>query len=266
MNQINKKIVILGCGWLGKLTGEALIKDGFQVFGSYRSENSKRDIEKLKIEPIHLDLQDISQYSMKFIGDVDYALIMFPPKSSPRYSENLVQLASYFSAKTKFVFTSSIGVYPKLSGTFNEDSEVLSEKLSPLVSAENKLRKYLKNRITILRLGGLFGPNRHPIKYIQGKEFEDDGTTPINLIHSSDVTKAIRKIIESDSFGRIYNLVFPDHSQKKEYYSQAAEKLKLSPPKFGSTPSIDRKINGNRIEAETSFRYTFPVSYFTDFE
>lgn len=260
------KIAILGCGWLGQLVGKELVDNEFQVFGSYRNDVSKTKLEGLKITPIHLDLGDISQLSIKLLDNIELVLIMFPPNSNSSYENLLVNLALKFNKNTRFIFTSSIGVYPKSPGIFDEESEVLSENTSRLVITENNLRKHLRNRLTILRLGGLIGPGRHPIYHIQGRVFKDQGTAPINLIHSGDVTAVILEIIKYDVFGGLYNIVFPDHSPKKEYYSLAAEKLQLTPPQFGDIASIHRTVQGNRFEAETSFNYTFPVSYFTDFE
>lgn len=256
----NKNVLILGCGWLGKLVGTDLIQHGYHVFGTYRNDASKTQLLQLQIDPIYLDLSSISHFSINSTGNIDVVLIMFPPRSSSNYDTILMELVRKFDDKTTFLFTSSIGVYPKSHGIFNENSQLIQEDESILVGAEINLRRLLKNRLTTLRLGGLIGPDRHPIFNLQGKVLEEDGFTPINLIHACDVSEAIKVLVEAKSCGKIYNLVYPDHQLKNNYYSSIAKKLSLPPPMFGSTPSIHREVAGNCIESETLFKYSFPVT------
>ena len=85
------------------------------------------------------------------------------------YGDKLIEIVDQFPETSKFIFTSSTSVYENISGEYNEDSKKLIES-SPILIAEKKLSGLLNSRLTILRLGGLVGLNRHPINILQGKK------------------------------------------------------------------------------------------------
>lgn len=272
MNETKKKqkVVILGCGWLGKIVGEDLVKSGFDVFGSSRSEKNSHQIQELGIEPFYLDINHNSQISTEIIDNTSYVLIFFPPSienDSFKYHEILLALATQFHNDARFILTSSTGVYPQKSGIFDENYVFAEEEQSNrLKIAEDTLRYELGDRLTIFRPGGLIGPDRHPIYSLQGREISHDGSAPVNLVQGKDISRATQKIIESGIFGRTFNLVFPLHPTKKEYYQKAAETLELEPPKFGTRNALNRQIMGKSIQNEISFQYNHPIDNFLDFK
>lgn len=253
------KVTILGCGWLGCLLGEHLIREGHSVFGSFRSESGKDKIEKSKIVPFHLDLGLNSQISTEIKEGTEVLVIAMPPvrKDDPSfYGAELVKTVLEFSHKISVIFTSSIGVYPKREGEFNESYLFEnSEVESSVIQAEIQLKNALQNRLSILRLGGLIGPYRHPIKTLQGRTISNDGSSPINLIHSSDILKCISLLIEKSTYGKCYNLVFPIKKSKKIYYNLIAERHGLKRVEFGSGKSLNRSVNGSLVCEEMPFEY-----------
>jgi len=264
------KITIIGCGWLGLQVGKSLSREGHDVFGSHRSSERKKELEESLIKGFELDLNLKSQISTSIKENTDALVFSLPPvkKEDPDYYASLlVNCAHQFPDTTRVIFTSSIGVYPHKEGRFNEDYIFQESEENSLLNAESELRKLLGNRLTILRLGGLIGPGRHPIKSLQGKSISHDGSTPINLIHSEDICLAINAILAKDSDGKCYNLVFPTEISKKKYYSSMIEKYELKSILFGIDKALNRTIDGSLICNNLDFTYSLdPQNYNSELE
>jgi nucleoside-diphosphate-sugar epimerase len=267
MNSGGMKVVILGCGWLGQIVGEAFTKKGISVFGSYRRQEVAEELNKIGIHGFELDYNTSSELTKSVVDQATHVFIFITPSSAKRVSyETLVsELAEQFSSTTKFIFSSSTGVYPKDGGVYDESFSIDPDLPNRLFPAESALRKQLGKRLTILRLAGLIGPRRHPAYSLSGRELLNNGMNPINLIHANDIVLAIERLIDIDYFGHTYNLVNPNHPSKKTYYTMAAEHFGIEPPVFGSEIAENRLIIGNAIEGDTSFRYRHPIDNFDDF-
>ena len=254
-----KNITIIGCGWLGCILGRGLLEKGFNVSGSARSKDGLNRIIEAGISGFLLDLDSDFQLPEHILNTSDLVVLALPPqkRSVVAYYGNLLcGVVQKFPEKTRVILTSSTGIYPKINESFTEYySFKMSEQNTSLFQAEKKLQQLLRERLTILRLGGLIGPGRHPINSLAGRSIPNDGTGPINLIHSSDVLLAILLIVNEHIFGKCYNLVFPLVTSKNEYYNRIAMRKGLKPVLFGSEKALERKIDGKLITKQTGFEY-----------
>jgi len=267
MKKSENTVVILGCGWLGQIVGTALVKNGSTVYGSFRRTAVE---EKLKHKGIHgfeLDFNNSTTLPAHILEKATHVLTFITPSASTSqpYHDLLHNLLQQFRNDVRVIFSSSTGVYPKTTGTYTEDFEIDPSLPNRLFPAERTLQALLGDRLTILRLAGLIGPERHPAYSLSGRAMKDDGSNPVNLIHSNDIVSAIELLIENDYFGDTYNLCSPEHPPKKEYYSEAANYFGIEPPVFGESHAVKRLIEGNCIEKYTSFRYSHALDNFDDF-
>ena len=267
METSEQKVVILGCGWLGQIVGEALVKKGSHVFGSFRRSEVAEELEKLGITGFELDFNESLKIPEVVIQGTTHVLIFIPPSSSKRisYDTLLSELMAHFPETVQVILSSSTGIYPKDPGEYDESFNFDPKLPNRLLPAENTLRESLGSRLNILRLAGLIGPKRHPAYNLSGREVLNNGMNPINLIHASDIVGAIEWLLDNDYFGHTYNLVNPNHPAKNAYYSEAAAYFGIEPPEFGTEPAESRLITGNAIEQETSFRYRYAIDNFGDF-
>jgi nucleoside-diphosphate-sugar epimerase len=138
----------------------------------------------------------------------------------------------------------------------NENSNKIQNH--PVFLAEQKLEKLVGHRLTILRLAGLIGENRHPVKYFIQKNLIPNCNAPVNLVCQKDVINVIDLILEKQLFGKTYNIVNPSHPLKKDYYLNAAHELCNSLPKieFGNGGKL---VLGTKFEEEIGFKYNFPI-------
>ena len=265
---VHKNISILGCGWLGLPLAKALIATHFSVKGSTTSFDKLATLEENKIQPFLLSLNE-----NEIIGNIDdfleaseVLIIDVPPKLRGNCSENFVAKIKTLipfiekSSVTKVLFVSSTSVYA-------DDNLIVTEQTIPkpqteggkqLLEAEKLLQNNKKFQTTILRFGGLIGEDRHPIKFIAGRENLENPDAAINLIHQKDCIGIILKIIETNSWNEIFNAVAPFHPTRETYYTQKAIESNLVLPKFNTEkPSIGKVISSEKIIEVLD--YTFQI-------
>ena len=251
---------IIGCGWLGRSLAKKLLENGQTVFGSTTSNEKLSDLEKQGIVPFIVDSNE--SITSEIIELTDILILSIPPfcRNTPHvYADYISSIAMRFNAKTKVVFLSSTGIYPKKSGEYDEDYEFTEkEQETSLFNAEKQLFQVLGKRLSVLRLGGLIGEDRHPIYTILGQKIKQPNGC-INFVHQHDVVRAILHITEHHAFGEVFNVVYPDHPIRKDYYTKKCKELGLSKPHFEEDDSITRKISSKKIQQKLGFQFLLVV-------
>ena len=166
-----------------------------------------------------------------------------------------------FKSSTQFFFLGSTGIYPQKSGLFSEEYEFeKEEQANSLFQAEKKLTESLKDRLTILRLGGLFGNDRHPIYQLAGKIGVKNPFGKINFVGNNDIILVIQELAAQKKLGGVYNLVYPKHPTREEYYIQKAKQLSLDAPAFEHrTEEIIREISSKKIQSTLNFNFKHEI-------
>jgi nucleoside-diphosphate-sugar epimerase len=266
---INKmtKISILGCGWLGLPLAKALLEKGFSVRGSTTSVDKLSLLEDSGIEPFLIVLSEnkIDGNMTVFFDNSEILVIDIPPKLRGSEKENFV---SKIRNVIPFIEKSSIEKVLFISSTsvYNDDNLIITEETVPhpdiesgkqLLQAEQLLQSNEHFKTTVLRFGGLIGEDRHPIKFLAGREDLDNPDAPINLIHREDCIGIILKIIEHNCWDETFNAVAPFHPSRSAYYTQKAMDLNLALPKFNhENPSIEKTILSDKIENVLNYTFT----------
>lgn len=264
------QISILGCGWLGLPLAKRLIEKGYSVNGSTTSENKLSTLEEAGINPflIHVESDGILGNTDAFLAESKILIIDIPPKLR---SENPDSVKKVFVEKIKnlipFIEKSTIEKVLFISSTsvYGDDNNMVTEETVPnpetesgkqLLLAEALLQNNPNFETTILRFGGLIGEDRHPVKFLAGKENIENPDAPVNLIHQKDCIGIIEEIIKQSKWNEIFNAVASFHPTREEYYTQKAKDLNLVVPKFSSKKSnIQKTISSGKIE--TVLDYTF---------
>lgn len=260
------KISILGCGWLGLPLAKALLTNGFSVKGSTTSDEKLVTLKNAGIEPFLIALSENKTTGklIDFLENSEILIIDVPPKLRGSATENFV---SKIRNIIPFIENSSVGNVLFISSTsvYNDDEIFVTEETIPkpdtesgkqLLDTEQLLQNNSHFKTTILRFGGLIGEDRHPVKFLAGRENLDNPDTPVNLIHQDDCIGIILKIIETDSWNETFNAVAPSHPSRELYYTQKAKDLNLALPKFNSEQNSGGKIILS-ARIENVLKYTF---------
>ncbi|MBG6186886.1 SDR family oxidoreductase [Flavobacterium sp. CAN_S2] len=263
------KISILGCGWLGYPLAKALLKNGFSVKGSTTSDEKIAILKNAGIKPFLIALSEnkTSGNVTEFLENSEILIIDVPPKLRGSGTENFVSkirnVISFIekSSVEKVLFISSTSVYndDEIFVTEETIAKPYTESGKQLLETEQLLQSNINFKTTVLRFGGLIGEDRHPIKFLAGRENLDNPDAPVNLIHQDDCIGIILKIIETDSWNETFNAVAPSHPSRKLYYTQKAMDLNLALPKFNSEQNSGGKIIlSARIENVLKYTFTKP--------
>ncbi len=262
-----KKVSIVGIGWLGFFIAKERFKKGWQVVGTTRTNQKKEVLEKYVTHQVVYNLEDISEetHELECILNTNWLILTIPPSSSPHYTENIVGLVTQlkrYNPKANVIYLSSISVYGEQQGVISEQSPIqpITENAMKIAKLEERLNYLLRDKLFILRLGGLIGEDRHPINFLSGRKLKKPDQ-PVNLVHQEDVVRLIAEIMDEGLLSGLYNVCSPEHPDKSAYYSWVATQKKIAPPTFSfSEKKVDKVVTCETIK-ETNFQFKYPSPY-----
>lgn len=269
-----KTVSILGCGWLGKSLAKTLIAQGYSVKGSVTSPQKHAELQSIGIEPFTIELNNsgILGDIASFMANTQLLIIAIPPgiRRNPKanYKARIQHLASHISSypNCKVLHLSSIGVFGASQGKVDEihEPKPKTEVGKQLLLAEHTIMA-LKTATSIVRLGGLVGPNRHPVKQLSGKTEIPAPLAPTNLVHQKDVIDFLNAILNHNLWGHIFHCVSPVHHQRKEFYTNECLTHGLPLPHFSNAESNRTKIIlDTKSAALFEFEYQLAACSFKD--
>ncbi|MGF1686186.1 NAD-dependent epimerase/dehydratase family protein [Photobacterium japonica] len=238
----NTKVSICGCGWLGAPLAAQLVALGAEVWGS---RQQKEDVEALAAMGVHgvklqLPLDVASSSCLADFFTTDVLVINVPPGRQtgavPAWQKNVGQLiaAARHYGTQRIIFISTTAVYGGITGTVVESTPVQPETASGHAHAQMEqhvLQQWGEDAV-VLRLAGLIGPGRHPVRFLSGREGILQGGDRVNLIHQHDCIQAIKRIIQQWPGGQVLHLAAPEHPSRARYYCHMAAQAGLPLPQF----------------------------------
>jgi nucleoside-diphosphate-sugar epimerase len=257
----------MGCGWLGLPLAISLIKDGYRIHGTTTSEEKIRQLENKGIIPFLIALSEAGIHGnvSDFLKNVDVLVVNVPPKLRGNTQESFVQKIQFLhhevkkSKIQKVIFVSSTSVYGDVDGEVTEQTipQPSTNSGEQLLEAENIFKNDSELDTTIIRFGGLIGPNRHPVTMLSKRRKLSNGNAPINLIHLDDCIRIIGLIIANSWWNEIINGVYPEHPSKQKYYTKEAQKRNLQVPDYKVDNLTKGKIiHSNQLINVKNFEFT----------
>jgi nucleoside-diphosphate-sugar epimerase len=165
------------------------------------------------------------------------------------------------------IYTSSTAVYPQDGGMRVTEADPIggeAETTRLLIEAERLAREW-PGKATVLRLAGLYGPERtYLVDQVRKGEVAGRAETHLNLIHRDDVLGAMQAVWTRGSMAgghgesgpEIFNLADEGGATKGEVVAWLAERLGLTSPRFSGQPAggrrtltPDRIIDASRARA-----------------
>ena len=256
------KVSICGCGWLGLPLALSLKSQAIEVWGSKTTVEGANVLQQQGINSCLLTLPligDIDPTIVQFLT-TDVLIIAIPPgrkNLDPQdHIEKVMSLAT--AAKEagcqRIIFISTTSVYDPLQGEVLETTPVNPSSASGQLhyALEQQLRQQWQQQLTVLRLSGLIGPQRHPVTFLSGRQQLSAGKQPVNLVHLDDCIGVIFAIITQHPSMPIMHLAASTHPTREQYYTAMAIKLQLPLPEFGND---DNGINGKKINSNQTIRH-----------
>lgn len=219
------KLLLVGAGYVGMALLHYLKDKEHEIYVTTRDENR---VGLLKDYAKEVILLKSSEDLEKAIEKCEAMIVLIAPKNKQSYEDTYLAMAKSISSILKkrekpfyLIYTSSTGVYEGIDEEWAREDLILkpiSENGKILLQTENLLLGCTTT--CILRLGGIFGPDREigvRALRLADKELPGTGDEPTNHIHQGDIVSGIAFCLEHHLSG-IYNLVNNDHPLRKELY------------------------------------------------
>ena len=268
----NKRVVVFGCGYLGSSLALYAKKMGSSVVALTRNQKKADLLRQHAIEVVVAELSD-THWHNEISGRFDYAVNCVGSSGDGLngYEKSYVQgmqsilLWSAFHPITTLVYTSSTSVYPQSdASSVNEsaDTSLVGERGQILLRAEKFLsdsatKASLIERFFILRLAGIYGPQRHHLlDQVRLGQLSAPLDNYLNLIYRDDAVAAISACFSATPTikNRIFNCSDNSPVLKRAIIEWLCKELKLSFPSIVEAVqskrgmgSLNRRINSSYL-------------------
>ncbi|HHY5235093.1 TPA: SDR family oxidoreductase [Neisseria meningitidis] len=240
-------ISITGLGYLGLPLAQKFYQHGSRVAAIKRSLTSD-DINL----PIHLDTFDFGSTDAfqtalwRHHADKPVWFFLLPPSSLTHYADTVKQWAELARACNvqHLIFTSSTSVYGDTARECDETAtpDPQTESARQILAAEQHLLDSGISNIDILRLGGLYCAERHPVSRLVQKQNIPGGNRPINIVHRNIAVESLFQTAFNPGGRRLKNIIEPRHPTRREFYTEEAAKLGLPALDFAPDDSVGKII------------------------
>jgi len=281
-----EQVYIAGCGGIGLLVALRLQAEEVPVIGLVATTESKKHLKYHNVEACQVNLDETDPNLPSFSPN---SLIYYfvPPQldgiQDHRCQHFLTALSKQANLPKRIVAISTTGVYG------NCDGEIINEEQVPNPVADRALRRFdMENQLrdwcvqnsvelVILRVGGIYGPERLPLKRIQKgiPVLHEELAPKTNRIHEEDLADiciSVAKLKNLVTSFRIYNVSDGTNSNMTEYFYTLADHFKLPRP-----PAVDwqeaervmsagmlsylkesRRIDNSRMLSELDIKLRYP--------
>lgn len=261
-------IAIIGGGWLGQPLARSFQEQANRASQVYITRTTEQGVEELQhtgLDALLLNLPLTSEQQIsKFVQtlterNISTIVGCFPPGfRKGRGEQYFLQWQSLIKAVKlanidNVIMVSSTTVYPQVSGTVKEEdasyelatnNALFSDNARTMLAAEQELivsgLSYM-----IVRCSGLFGPDRHPGRFVS-KLKTISSAAPANMLHLQDAIAVIQFALLRIN-NQTINASSPALIYKSEFYKTALQQYDStqSMPEITTTP--DKKISSQKL-------------------
>ncbi|MEM6365119.1 MAG: SDR family oxidoreductase [Planctomycetota bacterium] len=260
---MTRKLLIVGCGYLGKRIAQIAIEDGWTVIATTRSQPKR--VAELGAKPHILDWNDPrTMVDLPLVDAVVIAVAYDRRSHVPRYESQVGGLRRFIQALDSthpvpppISYISTTGVYHQTDGVWVDESSPTRpsrEGGRAHLQAESALRKLRdpSNHVT-LRLAGIYGPGRVPraADVIAGRPIASPPDGFLNLIHVHDAAMVTLASLDASRRKQPLYVVADDQPVvRRNFYLEIAKQTRSPSPTFVE-PSKDA---GVRFRSESNKR------------
>jgi nucleoside-diphosphate-sugar epimerase len=257
-----RRILIAGCGYLGRAVADLFHRGGWEVEGWVKSDQSARE---LSAKPYPVTAVDISsaKHVSSYAGTFDAVIHCASTRGGDLDLYHRVYLIGAGNLLNRFagsaiLFTSSTSVYAQTNGQWvieESPAEPKHEAGKILREAEQLVLDYGG---LIARLAGIYGPGRSFLlrKFLSGEAIVNPKTDRfVNQIHRDDAAAALFFLLDQTGWSKgIYNVVDDQPILQSECYRWLAEKLDRPLPAVGSLKSKRKRGESNKRVSNAKLR------------
>lgn len=158
--------------------------------------------------------------------------------------------------------TPSVLVYISTTGVYGDAGGALVDEFTPVAPSNDRSRRRVAAertaqawcaargvRCVILRVPGIYGPNRLPLERLQRREpaLREADAGPGNRIHVDDLAAAIVAAVDHHSAQGVFNVTDGDYASTTTYLQLTAAAAGIEPPALISKAEAREKIAGGML-------------------
>jgi nucleoside-diphosphate-sugar epimerase len=241
MTSAHANAVIVGCGYTGQRLAHALLAS-HTVLAIVRSELSQTALQAHGVTAWQVDLDTVTADTWPLQAkhfDNSWLFYLAPPAAEGVSDARLDRFLRRIKGRpTVFVYMSTTGVYGNTNGAEVDESTQVNpqtERAQRRMSAEHMTRVWCNEnqvRRVVLRVPGIYGPNRIPIVRLQRREpfirLSEAGVT--NRIHVDDLVTACVAVAKSEDARGVYNVTDGNSMSSTEFMRRVAMITELPAP------------------------------------
>ena len=197
--------LIIGCGYVGRRLAQAWLDTGIEVHATTRSPARAEEFSKLGIHPILWDITQDTDADFAHYKTVVFA-VGFDRRAAKQtgqtieevYVRGLERALEKCPHAGRWIYLSSTGVYGASDGGWVDEHSPTDPNRDggkACLAAEQLLLQHPHhgNRAIILRLAGIYGPDRLPQLALlkEGKPLSVAADAYLNLVHVEDIVQII---------------------------------------------------------------------------
>ena len=252
-----KHVLIIGCGDIGLRVAKMWKNTGKTVFALARSEDSIDVFRQQHLHACQADLDDTQ--TLKSLPTRHALLYYFaPPPAKGQVDtrmENFLASIDKENLPTHLVYISTSGVYGNQDGRLiNEDTPVNPsvDRARRRYHAEQQLHSWSQQTgvaVTILRVGGIYGPGRLPLQRIKDQVpmLHEELSPQTNRIHADDLAQVCVAAASQKAEGEIYNVSDGTNSNMTEYFNTIADQFDLPRPPLVDWEEAEKTISSGML-------------------
>ena len=241
---MENEIVIIGCGDIGRRLAPHWLAQGRSVAALARSSDSARRLQALGLPILPGDLDDATSLACLCTPRLHARIVYYlapPPgegEGDPRI-EHLLACLAPDNCPAQLIYMGTSGVYGDYGGAWvDEHSPVWAQapRAKRRLAAESALHSAatrLGFALTLLRVGGIYGPGRLPLTRLQkGLPVLCEAESGFsNRIHVEDLLQILLALAEQPAAGvRLYNISDNHPGSMTGYFLAVAAALGLPQP------------------------------------
>ncbi|WP_456380283.1 SDR family oxidoreductase [Thiolapillus sp.] len=247
----NKKILIAGCGYIGRRLAREL--SASDVSGLVRSRESCAKLVEMGIHPLQWDLAKLVNIPLPS-RDADIYYLLPPPKTGvvDSFLENFLQGLEAHGQPRRLLYLGTTGVYGDCGGDWVDEDAPVRPRVDRALrrfDAEQQLYRWAGEtgaELVILRVAGIYGPGKLPLQRLRaGKPMVAEQFAPwTNRIHADDLVQVCLAAMVRGRDGEIYNVSDGQPGNMTDYFNQVADFAGLPRP-----PVIDPDAGEDQLSA-----------------
>jgi nucleoside-diphosphate-sugar epimerase len=272
---MDKTLISFGHGYVAQALGQALLADGWQVFGTTRDASRADALANTGVTPLLWSDEGAIRAAM---GQASHLLASAAP--GPQGDPVLAAFGPAIAAAAPRLrwagYLSTTGVYGDHQGAWVDEDTPLTPSTArgqARVLAEAEWQALTALPLHIFRLAGIYGPGRGPFAKLRAgtaQRIVKPGQV-FSRIHRDDIVRVLRASMAHPNPGRTYNLCDDDPAPPQDVIGHAAQLLGLPmPPEIAfdqadlgpmarSFYAESKRVSNARIKQELGVSLAYPT-------